>query len=394
MKSGLLARGLGAVGLALLLAACGGKASAGGSAGSGGSAQGGSAGSGGSAQGGNAQGGSPQGGSAGGNAQGGSGGSAQGGSAQGGSAGGTSCAGSVCRGVCCTGTCTAHGCLVTLYKGAKPWNGFAVHAGSVYWGEQHAVVKLPASGGTPVTLASSQYNLTGLAVDASDVYWGSGDTSPGNGSIHKVPLDGGPAFQVTAGMSYPQSIAVDANRVYCYNNAGGGSVVLAAPLAGGPRAVLASSDSFRIRGVAADSSGVYWVEGGAPGKGAVMKLLPGGKQNTLAPLPGFAIALGGQSVYWLDNDAGTVTEVAKSGGPTKTLAKGQSLVNPDYIAADASAVYWATTSTSGGAVMKSAVGGAGPVVLASGHWEVGGLAVDATSVYWMENSSVMKLTPK
>lgn len=400
--------------LAALLAGCNGRVmgerGAGGSNGNGGSTQSGGRSS--QGTGGYAQGGSPPTGSGGwadgGSPPTGSGGWADGGSPPSGSSGGSAPSGACPAG--CTGTCTVSGrCLVTLGKAPGVYFDLAARAGNVYWDERMpasgAVMKLPASGGAPITLASiAKGRVSGLAVDGSDVYWGTAvweNNSPvkGSGTLEKTPLDGGPAVKVTGGLSDPMSIRVDTQRAYCIDTFGVSNIV-AAPLAGGAATVLAYGVYNELQDLAVDSSGVYWTQSAGSGHGSVIKLLAGGQQISLATTPADVIALGGANVYWLDIDGGTVMQVEKSGGPPMTLATGQSPgLSPRFIAADASSVYWSNMMAAGGAVMKASAGSPGAEQLAAGQWGVGGLAVDATSVYFMATSgsgvaTLMKLTPK
>ena len=75
-----------------------------------------------------------------------------------------------------------------------------------------------------------------------------------------------------------------------------------------------------------------------------------------------------------------------------TLASGQG--NPNFIAVDATSVYW--NDYGDGTVMKVALGGGAPIVLASGQDSPAGIALDATSVTWVNEGggNVMRLTPK
>jgi hypothetical protein len=84
----------------------------------------------------------------------------------------------------------------------------------------------------------------------------------------------------------------------------------------------------------------------------------------------------------------------KSGGDIITLASAQN--SPGAIAVDATTVYWTSTHSSAGAVLKIPISGGATTTLASGQAGPATIAVDATSVYWANTfgTTVMKLTPK
>jgi hypothetical protein len=83
------------------------------------------------------------------------------------------------------------------------------------------------------------------------------------------------------------------------------------------------------------------------------------------------------SVYWTDWDgsAGTVMKVPIDGGTPTTVAG----VSAAEIAVDGTSAYW----TGGTAVMKVALGGGMPIVLASFPEIEATIAVDRTSVYFV-----------
>jgi hypothetical protein len=88
-----------------------------------------------------------------------------------------------------------YGKLATIYAGIRPekWAAFtsSVDATSLYWTNYNdgTVMKMPTSGGTPTTLASSQNNPGFIAVDATSVYWTnfSGGSSSGGKVMKLLP---------------------------------------------------------------------------------------------------------------------------------------------------------------------------------------------------------------
>jgi hypothetical protein len=102
------------------------------------------------------------------------------------------------------------------------------------------VMKMPLAGGSPITLASNQSNPSSIAVDGTNVYWTntgpSSDPSTGPaqpvGSVMKVSATGGTPITLVSGQTAPSGIALDSTSVYWWGasavggSPGGGSAVM------------------------------------------------------------------------------------------------------------------------------------------------------------------------
>ncbi len=100
----------------------------------------------------------------------------------------------------------------------------------------------------------------------------------------------------------------------------------------------------------------------------------------------YDLAVGGTSVYWTDQVAGTVMRVGVNGGMPVTLVDSAAispsgLFSPDYLALDSTDVYFVNQDDD--AVIKVPLVGGAPVTLATGGgaWPFG-LAVDQAYAYW------------
>jgi hypothetical protein len=237
-------------------------------------------------------------------------------------------------------------------------------------------------------VASGMFLPNNVAVDATSIYWASW------GAVTKAPLGGGAPTTLASGQNDPWGIALDATSVYWTDFDAG--TVMTMPLAGGtPRTLASGQGSPQV--IVVDTTSVYW----SHGNGAVMKEpLTGGPPETLYPAEpsprGFVasegLAVDANSVYWTTS-GGTVMKGPLARGTTKTLASGQG--GPGALAVDATSVYWVNKDD--GTVMKVPVDGGTPVRLDPGTgrpsgWS--GIAVDATNVYWAnQNAGTVKKVP-
>jgi hypothetical protein len=188
----------------------------------------------------------------------------------------------------------------------------------------------------PVALTSiTGSSAIAIALDANYAYFTEGGA---NGSVSKVPLNGGATTPLVQSLYQPGAVAVDTNYVYytVLNSGSGVGTIQKVPLNGGTVTTLGSGGKFP-----------------------------------------FYIAIDSANVYWTDGPTGMVYKVPLSGGTVTTLASGQS--TPAGIAVDATSVYFANTGD--GSVMKVALGGGTPTQLASGLSMPTNLAMDATYLY-------------
>lgn len=95
----------------------------------------------------------------------------------------------------------------------------AIDEANLYWitsgGE---VKKIPRESalGDATTLASGQASPVRMALDATHVYF----TNAGDGTVRRVPKEGGPVEDIATGQGEPFAITVDADGVYWTNRSG------------------------------------------------------------------------------------------------------------------------------------------------------------------------------
>jgi hypothetical protein len=176
----------------------------------------------------------------------------------------------------------------------------------------------------------------------------------------------------------------------CGTPGDGGSVVLVAE---GPGA----------QAIVVDATNVYWLEtagppGGTPGASPAApgsgRVLQCGKCNCDHPtvlasnetFTGSGIAVGATAVYWTNGD---VMRVPIGGGEAVALAVAQTL---GPVAVNATDVYWADNS---GGLMKVPVTGGPAVTLMAGTnmagTNVGAIALDAKNVYFVAGNAVFAM---
>jgi hypothetical protein len=257
----------------------------------------------------------------------------------------------------------------------------AVDSTNVYWsangGNETVLLSQPLAGGANNTLSDSGQNVLAVAADGQNVYWleehplagqaNADGTWPG-AVMRGLPSGiGGPVMVAPA--RFPSygggaSIAVDSNVVYwtdaCPANASVddcGGELMKVPAAGGTPVRLATWSGNSYSQIKVGPDGVYWgvlytqsTMQPPPPTGILKVPLAGGDPVTVIASPVLGITLDEGNIYW-STMADLMSAPLPSGAPATRLA----------------------TSTS----MFSTI-----------------LAVDATSLYWVDGGKLMKLTPK
>jgi hypothetical protein len=244
-----------------------------------------------------------------------------------------------------------------------------------------------------VTLATGVYPL-GITVGSSNVYW----TDARLDTVMSVPSSGGTPVTLASGQLAPQGITVDSTSVYWTNpNGGGAGPIISTPLGGGALTTLASGVDSPFA-IAVEGTNVFWTS--YNGGTLLSAPLPaGGTPTTIASGQGhpmLSIAVDENNVYWTSAEDpsgnqgnGSVMSAPLGGGALTTLASGQN--TPDGIAVDSTSVYWIDSGT--GVLQSCPVGGGPAVTLATGQNFAYNIAVDSNYVYWATyyGGSVLKV---
>ena len=280
--------------------------------------------------------------------------------------------------------------------------GLAIDATNIYWATDtpngspifmtdSAVMKAPVGGGAPVLLdKASAGRGYDLAVDATNVYlefqW---LDHAQEGEVHRLPLAGGAQTGITGLQTTPRGLTLGAGYLYIGKEMGG--KLLGVSLTGG--ADLKFGDPFMVygtvhHGIAVDATSVYTTNDTGTAAGEILKWSVAGGLSTVLvagqAAPNY-IAADATNLYWTDRGlmahTGSVMKMPKAGGAVTTLASG--LGGAKRIVVDATSVYW--NDDVDGVIMKVPIAGGASTVLASGQLGANGLAVGATHVYWTDS---------
>lgn len=315
---------------------------------------------------------------------------------------------------CLGGTCTAGKCdPVVLASGLHGPSGIALGAKDVYvttyLGNAVLAVAKDASGdasGTRV-LVANEVKARGVAILGTTLYWANGDFefdgTGYKGGIWQCTL---PACDLATrriiGRGDFATFPIPRGDTMFYGEVNNGTISRV-PIDGGPKRLVADNVNNPF-GIAIDDVHAYYT---SASPFLYRALLDGGNTDggpndeSLTPTDrtvGF-VAVDDKRVYFSyaeDNGKGHVVSIAKAAPGGGSIAYGAVTDNvfPVGIALDDKNVYWSTagtgtvsTPTGDGKIYtcpKAGCGGMPPTLLAVGNFFSGPMALDETAIYWVE----------
>ena len=294
---------------------------------------------------------------------------------------------------------------VALATGQDGPQALALDDAYVYWtnvGSRQpptgAIMRVPKCGGTPVTIATGQSPSWSIAVDDTSIYWGDVPTGDiGNGVVVRMPKAGGTIVTMATNVYDPLYVAVDATTLYW--SSPGAETISSIPKAGGTVTTLATMQG-NPHEIAVNDSSIVWLNVGIDGApGAVLSLAKtGGTPVTIgaAVFPS-GLALDATDAIW-SSEVGGATQLARvsvSGGPPILL--GGAPISVTAIATDGVDAYFTDIGNGDqgvGFLASAPLQGGATVTLASSLSGPSGVAVDGTSVYWLDDMGLVMKAPK
>ena len=275
------------------------------------------------------------------------------------------------------------GVLRTLATGESHPRAIAVAGGFAYFTvyEGAALRRVSVDGGAVNTVVANFEDALAVTVDDEFVY--AATTHP-HGIVIRQPLDGGPIDTLASDEVYPTALVVSGGTAYFTTS----SAVKSVPITGGAISVVASSVAGP-NGIAVAGGTVFFTvynDGTIrAASGGTVSIIVSGQSY-----PSGIVVANGRVVFTCTGD-GTVKSALPDGGDLRTLTSGWSY--PVAILADGPWLYF---TAAGGDIVRVRGDGTDLTVLATKEKGPEGLAVDATSVYWVTHPAgeVRSLTPK
>jgi hypothetical protein len=287
-------------------------------------------------------------------------------------------------GLGCGGSRPLHSVISYIYGDSSTANNGEIVGADPVSGRTTALLTFPFGGadvlgtllfdGTTAYYAVGHYETTGLDTD----------------SIRSIGLAGGTPTTLVTGLDVVETIAVDADSIYFsdYLDANNDpstavSFIGKAPLAGGSFVKLVDNIPGQVLGVAVGGGFAYWSNANA---GTVNRVsIAGGDPATVARGQGviYRLAADDSGVYWVNHGAafvdcgfpdGSIQSVPTGSGDLVTVIGG--IDTPTSVVVSAGTVYFTLLGHTGcstpsdlppgGAVVQAPLGGSPAVVLASG----------------------------
>ncbi|MFO0565436.1 MAG: DUF5050 domain-containing protein [Polyangiaceae bacterium] len=218
---------------------------------------------------------------------------------------------------------------------------------------------------------------TSTITDGAHVYFTALDSNYQE-RIYRIPVNGGTKQSLVACTGCGK-LALDSSYVY-FNT---GAALFRIAKGGGSKTKLAASavDGFADMAV----SGSYLYFAGPDGVKRVPKA--GGSVKVLSTKAKSVrgLALDSSYVYWVNIDGGTIRRVPKAGGTTTTLL---TATEPFDIVVDASRIYWTNLQ---GLIWRANKDGSNPWYVAAGQATPTDLASNGTHLFWTTDNSVKRL---
>lgn len=238
----------------------------------------------------------------------------------------------------------AGGTVTALSEAPGLTGSLMVGNDALVWIAPEEIRAMNFDGTQPRLLATARYPVA-LALHDERVYF----TDSKAGSIHCVPLSGGPVSTIATGLHRPDSIAVDKSHVMFSewpDDAPHTGKVSRIPVGGGSVTVLAHGQDRPTR-LTIDGSSLYWGHYPKEGISEVRKMpLQGGEFTTVVPAPvaqtvDYCIAR--EHLYWTWSGTrgmsnGVVGRTARSGGEPEVLVERRQW--PSLITVDDTGIYW------------------------------------------------------
>lgn len=236
------------------------------------------------------------------------------------------------------------------------------------------VLSLAKSGGDPLVLTEADAPHS-LAVNSEYVYFGESDSA-----LKRVSIAGGSAASVA--LQNVTDVALGSQRAFGTSESS--DEVWSVPLQGGalfrvndftfveqPTAILVDdTEVFWINRLRAEISAFPIEVSEEPGTARVVTSWMGDSTTELVSK--------GSSLYWADHSTGEILSAPKSGGEPSILANAA----VQFLEVDATHIYFSTGEGDAFEIRRVDISGGDSELLVELDELPGGLALDATHVYW------------